>query len=74
MRTYLLKHQIWFNDKLKQGEDLYFVLKVLKEKPIMSYVPKSMYIYNFSTVTGNEREKRHPLIAFDNAQTSFNSQ
>ena len=74
LRTYLLKHQIWFNDKLKQGEDLDFVLKVLKEKPIMSYVPKSMYIYNFSTVTGNEREKRHPLIAFDNAKTTFNSQ
>lgn len=74
LRTFLLKHQIWFNDKLKQGEDLDFVLRILKEKPIISYFSRDMYIYNFSTLTGDEREKNNPLIAFDNAKATFNSQ
>lgn len=70
-RKFIKNHKIHFNDELHTGEDIDFVLKILKSQPKALYVKKILYIYEYSDETGLKRTLSAPTRTIEDAKYLF---
>lgn len=60
------KIKIQFDRTMITGEDLVFFMKVLMQKPRMSYLAQISYVYNLDEFTSNNRLKKNPDVFIAN--------
>lgn len=71
-KNFLLRKSLFFDENMKLSEDLDFMIRVISSEPSMYYDDRVMYIYNYSTSTGQEREKKYPLTVLNDFKKSYN--
>lgn len=59
-RKFLLNNNIEFNSKMKNGEDLVFLLSMIRCNPSMYYINISSYIYHYDLNTRKNRVLNEP--------------
>lgn len=59
-RSFLLNNNIKFDSKMKNGEDLVFLLNMIRCNPSMYYVDANSYIYHYDLNTRKNRVIKEP--------------
>lgn len=59
-RSFLLNNNIKFDSKMKNGEDLVFLLSMIRCNPSMYYVDAASYIYHYDLNTRKNRVIKEP--------------
>ncbi|WP_028274912.1 glycosyltransferase family 2 protein [Atopococcus tabaci] len=70
-RKYILENNIIFNRNLVSGEDFYFMLDVLSNKPIIYYIPETVYEYDYNVETSIIRTSKYGLKMLDNIVLNY---
>lgn len=65
-RDFLNRHQIQFDRTLITGEDLVFLIEILKSTPKIYYINECTYIYNIDVGTSNSRLQTRTEVFLDN--------
>ncbi|WP_152720628.1 glycosyltransferase family 2 protein [Limosilactobacillus reuteri] len=65
-KSFLDKYSIRFNEELIHGEDLNFLLEIIKNYPEIIYIPKCIYMYMYNAQTTNKRFKQQPFKILNN--------
>lgn len=71
-KSFLVEHNIRFNENLIHGEDLNFLLEIIKNTPEIIYISKCIYIYMYDARTTNNRFKKQPFKILNNYIYNFN--
>lgn len=59
-REFLRAHQIRFDERIIQAEDLLFMMDVLRRDPVVKYIHLPSEIFNYSPSTAHGRWKKYP--------------
>lgn len=73
-KHFLMSNSIFFDQKMKLSEDFDFVIRVLSANPKVFYCNAPIYVYYYSTSTGQEREEKYPLTVLNDLSHSYEIQ
>lgn len=70
-REFIIKNQLFFDEEMISGEDVVFLLKILKCNPKMNYFNVTSYYYFKELETGSKRLMEHSKVYIDNNVTMY---
>lgn len=70
-KNFIKKYSLTFKLKIKQGEDLDFVIRFLEKNPNIRYYSRVLYCYKFDISTGDKRIKSSPIQALKDTENDF---